>query len=198
MFPQESSSSKKLWPVWVAFGLPLLLILLNSMPFAMDFVFVVLGIPALLFVWCCLGIWSLVLTVRRCWRRQFSRAVVSAILPLVIFGAGLRFRGFINLCNVGGDVLHFMFVRSAYLKEIRNTPSNGEPRLIIFNRGGMIWASRGYVYDESDEVVREGSLRSASWKARADGTELTCGYDAEPFPGGLWFSRHWYIASFNC
>jgi hypothetical protein len=157
-----------------------------------------IGLPTLLGMWACLGTWALILTIRRMRRREWSQAVASAVLPLVILSAGVRFRQFIHLCNDGGDLAHFIAERSSYLEEVRATPSHDEPRLLVFNRGGMIWASRGYVYDESDEVVREESLRSANWRVRADRTELSCGYYAQPFPGHFSFTQHWYLASFNC
>lgn len=192
------TSIKRLWPVWVAIGLPLLLICLNSTPIAPNFVFVVFGIPVLLGMWACLGIWALILSVRYMRHREWSRVVASAVLPLVILVAGVEFREFVHLCNYSGDVLHFIARRSSYLEEIHAIPPAGEPRLLVFNRGGMLWSSRGYVYDESDEVLREEPLRSASWRLRADQTELSCGYYAEPFPGHFSFTQHWYIASFGC
>lgn len=194
----RESRVKKLWPVWIAIGLPLLLIALNSTPIAPNFAFVMIGIPVLLGVWACLGIWALILTVGRTRRREWSRALASAVLPLVILGAGVRFWHFVHLCNDGGDIVYFIVERSSYLRQIRTIPLNGESRLLVFNRGGMIWASRGYVYDESDEVVREEPLRSASWRARAGETELSCGYYARPFPGHFSFTQHWYLTSFNC
>lgn len=194
----HESRAKGLWPVWAAIGLPLLLVVLNSTPIATDFDFVLIGIPVLLCMWACLGIWALIISVRRLWQREWSRALTSAVLPLVILVAGLRFWEFIHLCNYGGDVLHFIARRTSYLEEIRAIPPDGKPRLLVFNRGGMSWSSRGYVYDESDEVVRAESLRSANWRERADLTELTCGYYAEPFPGRFSFTQHWYIAGFNC
>jgi hypothetical protein len=194
----RESPLKKFWPLWVAIGFPLLLVALNSTAIEPDFFFVVMGIPLLMSIWTCLGIWVLILTVRLTRRGEWSRAVASAILPLVILGAGVRFRQFIRLCNDGGDVVHFIAERSSYLREIRATPANGAPRLLVFNRGGMIWASRGYVYDESDEILREEPLRSADWRARAEGTELSCGYYAQPFPGHFAFTQHWYLASFPC
>jgi hypothetical protein len=192
------STLKKFWPVWTSIGLPLLLVALNSTPIAPNFVFVMKGIPILLGMWACLGIWALIRTVRRMRRREWSRAVASAVLPLVILCAGVRFWQFIHLCNDGGDLLHFIVQRSSYLEEVRATPPNGESRLVVFNLGRMVWASRGYVYDESDEVVREEPLRSANWRVRADKTELSCGYYARPFPGHFSFTQHWYLASFNC
>ncbi len=194
----KKSRIKGLWPIWVTIGMPLLLIGLNSTPVALNFAFVMIGIPVLLCIWACLGIWALIICIRGVKSRRWSQALVSAVLPLAILVAGLRFWDFIHLCNYGGDVVHFIGKRSSFLREIHTIPPDGKPRLLVFNRGGMIWASRGYVYDESDEVGLASSLRSATWKMRADQTELSCGYYAEPFPGHFPFTRHWYIASFNC
>jgi hypothetical protein len=178
--------------------LPLLLVALNSTPIGLDFIFVIIGVPLLLGIWACLGIWALVLTVRHTLRREWSRVVVSAVLPLVILAVGVRYWQFIRLCDDGGDIGYFAAQRSAYLEKIRTIPPNGGPRLVVFNRGGMSWASRGYVYDESDEIMRDEPLRSAQWRAQADNTELTCGYYAQPFPGRISLTQHWYLASFNC
>jgi hypothetical protein len=192
------SPAKRLWPVCAAIGMPLLLIALNSTSIGTDFFFAMIGIPVLLGIWACLSIWALVISIRRIRRREWLPALASAVLPLVVLGSGMQFLGFIHFCNYGGDVMHFIASRSSYLEKIRAIPPDGKPRLLVFNRGGMLWASQGYVYDESDEVVHAEFLRSASWKARADQTELSCGYFAEPFPGNFSFTKHWYIASFNC
>ena len=196
--PTPESRARWLWPVWAAVGLPLLLVTLAATPIGPDFLFVLIGIPALLLLWACLGVWALIVSVRHAWRREWSRALTSAVLPLAVVLAGIQFGEFIRLCNFGGDVLHFIVKRPAYLEEIDAVPPNGNPRLMVFNLGGMLWASRGYVYDESDEVMLVESKRSAGWKERASETELACGYHAEPFPGHLSFTQHWYIASFDC
>jgi hypothetical protein len=190
--------AKKLWPVWVAIGMPLILIALEATPIAPNFAFVMLGIPALSFAWGCLGIWALIRSGWHLKRREWSQASASAVLPVILLVVGLQYWSFIHLCNYWGDVVHFVVRRPAYLHEVRAIPPDGEQRLLIFNRGGMSWASRGYVYDEADEVLLPETLRSATWKARADQTELTCGYFAQRFPGDFSYTRHWYIASFNC
>jgi hypothetical protein len=79
---------RTLWPLWVSIGLPLLLVALNSTPIGLDFAFVMIGIPALLGIWVCLGVWALILAVRHVRRREWSLVVVSAVLPLVILVAG--------------------------------------------------------------------------------------------------------------
>ena len=53
---REESSLISFWPLWVAIGLPLLLIVLNSSPLGTNFVFVMFGLPVLLLVWLFLGI----------------------------------------------------------------------------------------------------------------------------------------------
>jgi hypothetical protein len=194
----KESPMKTVWPVWVAFGLPLLLVALNSTPIGSGLVFVVAGIPILLFTWACFGMWALILAVRHLYRRQWFHAMSNAVLPLFILGVGLRLLPFLHLCNDAGDIVYFMVERSSYLNQIRSTPTDREPRLLVFDRGGMSWSSRGYVYDESDEVTHDERLQSANWKARAANTELTCGYYAQPFPGHISFTQHWYLASFDC
>lgn len=170
----RTSPTKGLWPIWAAMGMPLLLIGLNSTPIAPNFAFVMIGIPALLCIWACLGVWALVISIRRMRNRQWSQAIASAVLPLVILFAGLRFWDFIHLCNYGGDVVNFMAKRSSFIQEIRATPPDGKPRLQVFNRGGMIWASRGFVYDESDEVVLAGfsPISQLEGSGEPNGTQL--------------------------
>ena len=189
---------KPLWPVWVAVGGPLLLVALNATPIGMNFVFVMIGIPALLFMWGGLGVWALLLTVRGVQHRDLVRVGSNAVLPLVILAASIWHWQFLHLCNDGGDIAYFLARHSSFAQAVRATQPSGEPQLLIFNRGGMSWASRGYVYDESDEITLDEPLRSAQWKARSDGTELTCGYYAQPFPGHSSITQHWYLASFSC
>lgn len=198
MVSRNAIPAKIFWPAFASFGLPLVLIAIEATPIGPDFVFVLIGIPLLLLAWACLGIWALVITFRRVRRRQWSHALASGILPLTILVAGLQFWNFIHLCIYCGDVVHFIAARSSYVREVRSFPQDGEPRLLVFNLGGMSWASRGYVYDETDELLLAPAHQSASWKIRADQTELTCGYFAEGFPGHSSFTTHWYIASFSC
>lgn len=190
--------TRGLWPIWLAIGMPLFLIALDATPLAPSLLFVLFGIPFLLCVWACLGVWALVVAIRRTLRGEWLSALTSATLPFAVLLAGIQFSGFVRFCNYCGDVVFFIERRPSCLAEVRAIPQDGSPRLLVFNRGGMVWASRGYVYDESDEVILPQSQQSASWKERADNTELTCGYFAEPLPGHLSYSRHWYIASFAC
>lgn len=187
----KETLAKTLWPVCVALGMPPFLIVLASTRIGRSFVFVMIGIPVLLCMWACLSICALFISIQRLRRREWLLALTSAILPLVVVGCGSQFWRFIHLCNYTGDVVNFIVRRSSYLEEIRAIPSDGKPRLLVFNRGGMVWASRGYVFDESDELVHAEFLRSSGWKTQASQTELGCGYFAEPFPGHFSFTKHW-------
>jgi len=175
-----------------------LLILSEASPLGLDFAFVMLGIPILLLAWAILGIWAGVVSIRQLDRGKWRLALVSSTLPVSILLTILFFLSFIHFCNDAGDLLHFAFYRTNYLSEIQATPSGGQPRLVVINRGGMIWASRGYVYDEGDEVMLDPSLQSQAWKAISQSTELSCGYSAQAIPGHFQVTRHWYLASFNC
>jgi hypothetical protein len=189
---------KPLWPPILSISLPLLLIGLNATPIGYNFVYVIAALPILLGVWACFGVWALILVIRYTRRRQWLPTISSAMLPLVVLLSGIWHWQFIHACNDGGDILYFVANRSSYLEAVKKTRSDNDLRLIVFDRGGMSWSSRGYVYDESDEIVRDVSERSARWKVQADGTELTCGFYASPFPGHPLFARHWYLASFAC
>jgi hypothetical protein len=205
---QEISRNERiaLWPFWVGIGFPLSLILIEATPgfwlfwlyLAMIGTFSGLGLHVVLLPWACAGAWAAIRSVQCLGRRAWRQATVYTVLPLVVLGAGLHLQPFIYFCNDAGDIVFFRAVRPLYLRTIRAT-SNKEPRLLVFDRGGMLWSSRGFVYDESDEVLRRPSLQSAAWKVRVGGTELSCdGYYARPFPGHFEFTRHWYLASFPC
>ncbi len=195
---RQESSRISFWPLWVAIGLPLLLIVINSSPLAPNFVFVMIGLPALLLAWAALGIFALVITILRLRKRAWRSALISAVLPIVVIGVSINLLGFIHFCNNTGDIVHFLVRRPSYLKAIEATPPNGRSRLLVFNRGGMSWSSRGFVYDESDEVLRDPSLQSPGWKDEAQNSELGCGYGAQSIPGHFAFTQHWYLASFAC
>lgn len=186
------------WPLWVLIGFPLLLILLDASPVAPNFVFVMMGIPTLLGIWVIVGLWACAKSIVQLRKGGWRRALTCAALPIAILLVGFNFFPFIHFCIDAGDILHFAFCRQFYLKEIEATPSNGQPRLEVINLGGMSWSSRGYVYDEGDEVLLSPSSQSSGWKFRAQGTELSCGYYAQPFPGHFRVTQHWYLASFNC
>jgi hypothetical protein len=188
----------RFWPIWAAIGFPILVIGIEATPLAPDFVYVLVGLPALLLVWACLGLWAAFLAIRRLANREWQRAAINTVLPLVLLGVGLHTLAFIRFCGIAGNAVHFYVRYPSYMNAVLAVPTNVEPRLVTFDLGGMSFASRGFVYDESDEIMREPSAQSPSWKAHAQESELECGYDAIPMPGPYTLAKHWYIASFPC
>jgi hypothetical protein len=123
------------------------------------------------------------------WRKVLSYAV----LPAAVLAAALEPWAFVHFCNGLGNMLHFEVMRSQYLSQIRAMPDSAGPKLVVFDWGGMSWASNGVVYDESDEVALPLEQQSSGWHMRASRTELGCGgYSIRPMGG------HFYLADFPC
>jgi hypothetical protein len=168
-------------------------VLLAASPLGRSFFYVLAGIPALLFAWAVLALWSLVLFVVFVIRSRWRLSALAAVLPVVVCVAGLDFWSFVRGCNYLGDVLHFVVALPYYDHIVARLPRNERPRLAVFNWGGMIWASSGLVYDESDEVALPPGKQSAKWLADPRLAELSCGnFGVQP----LW--SHYYLVSFPC
>ena len=189
----NGSDRMQRWPSVIAVGIPMLLIVIRATPVGADFVYVVMGIPALLLIWLLAAVAALAMALRslkaRAWRRSLSRA----ILPLTVVAAFIQPRFSIASINLAGDLIHFEMVQSRYLAELATMPKTAEPKLVIFDWGGWITMSNGVVYDESDEVALPAGQRSPAWKARANDTELNCSAYAVRAIGD-----HFYLADFIC
>lgn len=133
---------------------------------------------------------KLVLSVRA---HSWRRAISLALLPLVVLAGASAPVAVVRFCNRLGDTLHFELMRGHYLSVVDSMPGGEGPKLKIFNWGGMVWASNGVVYDQSDEVKLPHAKQSAAWRHRANNTELGCGgYSLTPMGG------HFYLADFSC
>jgi hypothetical protein len=174
-------------------GIPILLAVLAASPLETDLAYVVVGIPSLLVCWLVVGCWSAALCAGWLVQRQNQLAVKAAILPAVLVAVVFNPLRFVHFCNYCGDVVHFVLARHYYDGRIASMPATEQPRLIVFNWGGMIWASRGLVYDESDQVALPPGQQSEAWLAQAASSELGCrGYSVQ----ALW--SHYYLAQFPC
>jgi hypothetical protein len=181
------------WLVGIGFCVPLALIVLAASPLGTNFVYVVVGIPALLFVWAIAGLGAAIVSIRSAIRRQWRQCIVASTLPIVLLGVAFNPTGFVRFCNYLGDVSHFIIMKPRYDKAIAALPPDQRPRVVVFNWGGMVWASSGLVYDETDEVALAPGRQSAAWLAQASHSELGCGgYGIQ----SLW--DHYYLASFPC
>ena len=176
------------------FMVPGTLILIGALPISTDFGVVLLEVPIALFLWVVMIGWSAHRLVQWGHGRQrltninpLAGASLAAILAIFLYFP------FLHTCNYFGGALRFAATRSDYDRQVARLPANSKPRLVVFTWGGMIWASRGLVYDESDELSLPLGRQSAGWLARAGGSEFGCGnWQALP----LW--SHYYLVSFPC
>jgi hypothetical protein len=183
-------------PIWllaIGLGVPTALVAIAASPLGRDFIYVMIGIPALLLLWTLAGVVAAVMSVRAAMRKAWRRSFVLSVLPLVLLCIAPDHLSFVRACNYLGNVAHFIWLKPYYDREIAALPADQTPRLVMWDWGGMVWCSIGLVYDETDQVALLPGRQSAEWQAQAKGTELSCeGYSVEP----LW--GHYYLGSFPC
>ena len=181
------------WLLAAGLGVPLALIVLAASPLGTNFFYVIVGIPALLFGWAIAGVGALIVSVRSAMGKDWSRCALALALPIVLLVVAVDPIGFVRSCNHIGDVIHFIVAKPYYDRQIAALPVDRGPRLVVFDWGGMVWASSGLVYDETDQVALPRDHQSADWLAQASHSELSCeGYGVQPLGG------HYYLASFPC
>jgi len=189
----EAPARLSRWLVAIGLGVPLGLVVLAASPLGTNFFYVVIGIPALLFAWAMAGVGALIVSVRSAMRKHWRQCAIASLLPIALIVVALDPVRFVRACNYIGDVAHFIAAKPFYDRQVAALPTGERPRLAVFDWGGMVWASFGVVYDESDQLSLPRDRRSADWLERASHTELSCeGYDAQP----LW--DHYYLVSFAC
>jgi hypothetical protein len=153
--------------------------------------FVVLAGYVLFITGCAILLTSVVLKHLRGAKRLL---LVIAVVTLII--VVLPFYSALMLYRYPGDRLHFLMDLPHYQAYVDRLPRNGK-RFAEFNWGGMLFASSGISYDETDEVALPFGHQSAEWRARMKNTDLTCGGNGpvgtvEPMGG------HYYLTAFGC
>jgi hypothetical protein len=139
------------------------------------------------------AVFPAIAVVRSALRGRWRRAISYAVPAVVAVVVALDVDGFAKLSREAGDRAHFYLMRPQYVAEVAAKPSDGQPRLRVWNWGGMVWSSKGVVYDESDEIMRPVADQTADWKSRARNSELACdGYGVESL------GNHFYLAYFPC
>ena len=190
---QKPALSLLRWAAAIGLGVPIALIALAASPLGPNFIYVVVGIPALLFLWGIAGLAALIVSIRSAMRKEWKRCVLAAILPVVLLIVAFDPVRFVRSCDYLGDVIHFIAMRPTYDRTIAALPADQRLRLVVFDWGGMSFASRGLVYDETDQVALPRGRQSPDWLAKASHTELSCeGYGVQ----ALW--DHYYLADFPC
>ena len=181
------------WVAAIGLGVPIALIAFAASPLGPNFIYVVVGIPALLFLWVIAGLVALIVSIRSAMRKEWRRCVMATILPVVLLIVAFDPVRFVRSCDYLGDVIHFIAMRPTYDRTIAALPADQRLRLVVFDWGGMSFASRGLVYDETDQVALPRGRQSPDWLAKASRTELSCeGYGVR----ALW--DHYYLADFPC
>jgi hypothetical protein len=155
----------------------------------------VVPLPIFAIAWLAFPIWALVKACGRARRRDWRRALWFASAPIVAVLIVLQ-GGF------AADIARFEFERGRYLAAIETARAGGTvpgaqidlgpPVFAYFNWGGMIWASKGVAYDESDEAGKPDVKRSEAWRARRQNSEISC--DA----GVRRLSGHFYMVYAGC
>jgi hypothetical protein len=191
---QKPAPSRLLrWVAAIGLGVPIALIVFAASPLGPNFFYVLAGIPALLLLWVIAGLIALVISIRSAMQQEWRRCVLAAILPVALLVVAFDPVRFVRSCDYAGDVIHFIVMRSSYDRRIAALPAEQRPRLVVFDWGGMSFASHGLVYDETDQVALPKGSQSADWLAEASHTELSCeGYGVR----ALW--DHYYLADFPC
>jgi hypothetical protein len=166
---QKPAPSRLLrWAAAIGLGVPIALIAFAASPLGPNFIYVVVG--------------ALIVSIRSAMQKQWGRCVLAAILPVVLLIVAFDPVRFVRVCDYAGDVIHFIAMKSSYDRTIAALPADQRPRLVVFDWGGMSFASRGLVYDETDQVALPRGRQSHDWLAKASHTELSCeGYGFEPF-----------------
>jgi len=184
---------------------------------------VLVAIPLSL-VWVLLALLSAVWSVQYVHRGAFLYGVLSLVLPGVMLASaqaevqragvppagmsqaevlvsGMLFgivgpSGLLEPAIYAGDVAHFFVAKPSYDKVIAMLPNDGS-RFDEFNWGGLLFASKGVVYDETDQIAMPKDRRSAAWLARVGRGDLMCGGSDLVAPvQPLW--SHYYVAGFGC
>ncbi len=159
-----------------------------------------LVVVALLFFWALNAILAVIYIIKISSQKRFGRALCLIGIPIFLAAFIFYLPQSLYVLNEGGDEVRFFFLRTSFLKDIAATArTNNQPKLIVWDSGGMIGASRAYVYDESDEISLPPDKRSAAWLERVDQTELSCGpIQAMPLPRILDLTTHFYLALLPC
>jgi hypothetical protein len=158
-----------------------------------EFTFAYAAFPILALVYVSLALVSVGCTISCMVRRAWWSALLPLATMILVATSALALVSYILEAQ---DIARFKTVRPNYDAQVAKLPKDGR-RYKEFNWGGMLFASRGVVYDETDEIALPANKRSAAWTARLRNTDLMCGTDDI---GGIAIplGNHYYLTSFGC
>lgn len=150
------------------------------------------GLPVVL-AWTFVFVSSIVTATTLLRRRRSVMAILSPIIPITAFIAS---QSAIPYVQYPQDYTHVRAMRSTYDGAVSRLPKDGR-RFAEFNWGGLLFASKGVVYDETDEVGLPYGHQSTAWKRRMRSTDLTCG-GGGPVGEVMPLGQHYYVGAFGC
>jgi hypothetical protein len=150
------------------------------------------AIPLLL-AWAAFTVWFFVVAAKSFRRMAWRSAFLCLFVPFAVPFAAYEATPYIHYPI---DYARFQAMRPSYDAEVARLPKDGQ-RFAEFNWGGMLFASRGVVYDETDEVALPYGHQSAAWKSRMKHTDVTCGGDG-PVGNAMPLGGHYYVTAFGC
>ena len=106
----------------------------------------------------------------RRWRAAVSELMLSALLVGFAFAPNQLFGPVVRLGTEAGLVSYY----GGLMPEILQTPREGGPRFLLFDRGGFGGISLFTIYDESDEIGLAPNERSPAWQAKHAGDAGLC------------------------
>jgi hypothetical protein len=122
-------------------------------------------------------------------------SVARGLVATAALLACLSFFPYLRACIYLGGALRFAENRSYYDHQVALLPADDKPRIGVFEWGGMLFAWRALVYDESDEVALPPGQQSVAWKGNFPYVdEFSCGHWGAR---RLW-AAHYYIVDFTC
>lgn len=143
--------------------------------------------------WLALASGSVALCGQFASQRRWMLGLLSIILPLLIPYAALRSSW---VWQESADIAHFHTMRAGYDAEVARLHNRGS-RFQEWHWGGLLFASRGITYDETDQLPLPADQQSTRWKAVMKDTDLFCGGDA-PIGEVRPLGGHYYLTSFGC
>jgi hypothetical protein len=133
---QKPAPSRLLrWAAAIGLCVPIALIALAASPLGPNFFYVVVGIPALLFLWVIGGLGAFIVSIHSAMQKKWRRCAIATILPAVLLIVAFDPIRFIRSCNYIGDVIHFIVMKSYYDQTIADLPADYRPRLVVFDWG---------------------------------------------------------------
>jgi hypothetical protein len=181
----------------LGFGLPVVAVLMAAFLVSQP-LWELIVVAVCVLIWTISAATASVIALRYALSKRRAATVMAAFLPCMLAISVITMFSPWRYVLIAGDEVHFLIYRSAYLKEIAQTPLTGEPKLTLFELGGLISTSTiAIVYDASDELALPAVKRSRDWQARAK-SHLYCEPEVLPFLRLGRFTEHFYLVAFNC